>query len=634
MPVRRKKKPHSGTAQFRSQEKHPFGMSDSEFAVMKELLARFRSGTLAVSGLPLPAADIPQAQFRSGAVARRQQPTHRSGTPTPILQSINHSDLATPRLHSANRSDTASPLGALHPTNAHSGTSTSAQSAKPKTAPKAKPDENGWRKVAPKKAQPTVRDTLNIAGWSAPVLLSRAEVTSSATGVYLATAKEAAELMELGSTQPLAVLAPRAPTDRPSVPVDAVTTDNRGQRCVSRRFLLQLGPTSVTYAPAAQKCTYRPDTSLVVLSVVKEHVDAALWASAEVNPRRMSTLWLTQRAGADLLDTRPATKRTDGAGATSLQVVATIAITSVESTLRASGKDGIFVRPFYASAADSEVHKVVPLVATTSLAAARTKAEWLDTKALGVVALRRGFGVRVLAAEYDTTAALLRPDDAAQLLGKRWEVTGLPSSMGGIALQEALGTWQVEPLHTFLKGAQRTWVVRAVEEPFCTTLQFEEGLALVRPAAPRPAPTRGVTTQTWQPPRHGAPRPSPPTAWATPLATTVTQPAPRRGPPPAATTPTASLTPTPAGAAAAAGQLTSTPDSSTAPLAMQQMMQLMQPMMQQMMEQMMQQQQQQQQQQDMHDESDGEVDDELMPGHPAERRPKHRRLRLGNGSGA
>ena len=68
-----------------------------------------------------------------------------------------------------------------------------------------------------------------------------------------------------------------------------------------------------------------------------------------------------------------------------------------------------------------------------------TAAGHLDGRnATGIVTTRRGFAVRVAAAQYDTAVKLVYPKESERLLGKRWEISGLPLSIGESALIDFL----------------------------------------------------------------------------------------------------------------------------------------------------------------------------------------------------
>ena len=58
--------------------------------------------------------------------------------------------------------------------------------------------------------------------------------------------------------------------------------------------------------------------------------------------------------------------------------------------------------------------------------------------------------------------------------------------MGKQSLQQFLGEWKVYPLHTFRKGFQRTWIVRAVSDPLEKVVARDYGLAVIQEAVPRP----------------------------------------------------------------------------------------------------------------------------------------------------
>jgi hypothetical protein len=406
-----------------------------------------------------------------------------------------------------------------------------------------------------------------------------------------------------------------------------LVTDGSGRTASRRRHLLQLGPVEVPYECSAEKRTYTADTELVVVTLMKKYMAADVWTDATNNPTKMASLWLRTRAEADVLQTRPATKK-EGDD-TSFQVVATVSKASRQATLKASGRDGAFVRPFYLASAATDEFTVVPLKRDASLSQALQQSAWLGEKAQGLVCLRHGLAVRVLPTDKAAVVDAVCPDDRAELLGKRYEVTGLPAGCGRTALLAFLGTWAVTPVYTYLRGHQRTWVVSATEEPLSVHLRHDEGVAVVRPASARPQ-QKTTPTLKWQPPKGGKPLPTP-SAWAKPLVTSTPAPTPR---PAATAAPTHTLTSVQpylatAAAVAAAQPTTQQPDIAAMFAAIQQQMAAMQ----------------QSQRQEMSvvrreiatmrgvsadDESDGEMhdDDELQTHHPGQRGAKQRRLAL------
>ena len=114
---------------------------------------------------------------------------------------------------------------------------------------------------------------------------------------------------------------------------------------------------------------------------------------------------------------------------------------------------------------------------------------------------------------------MLHPDDSERLLGKRWEISGLPLSMGRAALIESLDTWRVSPEYTFRQGNRRTWIVRAATDPSYTKVQHEQGLAVVKEAQPRPPPNhpkieKFVANTDYRSTLPASKRPLQPQSWA------------------------------------------------------------------------------------------------------------------------
>ena len=72
--------------------------------------------------------------------------------------------------------------------------------------------------------------------------------------------------------------------------------------------------------------------------------------------------------------------------------------------LGSSGMDGVFVREFWDAGSDKERYKIVPLPLDMSLQLARDKATFLGPVCVGVMPCGKGFGVRVLASDFESVS--------------------------------------------------------------------------------------------------------------------------------------------------------------------------------------------------------------------------------------
>ena len=226
---------------------------------------------------------------------------------------------------------------------------------------------------------------------------------------------------------------------------------------------------------------------------------------------------MKERAQVDALDIGPPTRPLGDTD--SMQFIVYVPQKSVLSLLKASSLDGVFIREFYESDADRNRYKIVHLKDGSTIEAAQRQATWMAEMSVGIVSTKRGFAIRVLAAHYDSAIKMLHPDDSERLLGKRWEISGLPLSMGRAALIEFLDTWRVSPEHTFRQGNRRTWIVRAATDPCYTKVQHEHGLAVVKEAQPRPPPNhpkieKFVANTDYRSTLPASKRPLQPQSWA------------------------------------------------------------------------------------------------------------------------
>ena len=328
--------------------------------------------------------------------------------------------------------------------------------------------EEGWKRVRQAKRanvdQPPPRDTLQQDGWSVRVENTLAGFRHAKEGIFLATVKEAKELMlEMHSSGSLAVLAPININEK-GTEISVLVQDWNGRMQSRQRFLHQLGDVPVQYQSTAPQGGSVQDggTSQIVLNLSKQYTDKQGWEAAELAPRTAARRWLQHRAGVEVFDVRPPTRV---AGREELQVVAQIASSTYDRALRASGMDGVMTRPFYTTEKEKTQFRPVPLPLDFTLEGALRKTSWLAERAFGVVTTRLGLAVRVRTADFEEVMRLVQPENYTKFLGELWDVSGLPLSWGPEAVTDFLAGWKVSPVRTFRQGYRRTWVVRALEHP-------------------------------------------------------------------------------------------------------------------------------------------------------------------------
>ena len=82
---------------------------------------------------------------------------------------------------------------------------------------------------------------------------------------------------------------------------------------------------------------------------------------------------------------------------------------SLVPAFRASGLDGVFVRPFIENDQDRLLYRAAPFTLDISSAAAVRQANFFGEKAFGVVTFARGFGVRVKSSDYQEILIQIQP---------------------------------------------------------------------------------------------------------------------------------------------------------------------------------------------------------------------------------
>ena len=109
--------------------------------------------------------------------------------------------------------------------------------------------------------------------------------------------------------------------------------------------MFQFGSQHVTYMDGAPKRTIANDTAQIAMTLTQKHKPAGACDAAIKKCNVAAPEWLKEKAQTMPLDTRPPTRIT---GQTNqLQVVATVPNNNWDAVMRASGADGVFVRPFY-----------------------------------------------------------------------------------------------------------------------------------------------------------------------------------------------------------------------------------------------------------------------------------------------
>ena len=81
--------------------------------------------------------------------------------------------------------------------------------------------------------------------------------------------------------------------------------------------------------------------------------------------------------------------------------------------------DSVFTREFCESDTPRNRYQIVHLTDRSSIEAAQRQTAWMAELATGIVSTRRGFAVRVAAAQYDKAVKLVYPNDSERPLGKR-----------------------------------------------------------------------------------------------------------------------------------------------------------------------------------------------------------------------
>ena len=327
-------------------------------------------------------------------------------------------------------------------------------------------EQDGWTTVKrrkPEKPPEAQSESLVADGWYVPVRASIDDLKLDSPGVFLGSSAAVRRALREFAGQADVALAILGPADVEEkgrlLQIQVVSADGKIQS--RARYIFQLGQPAVEYAPGAPRRAVLCDTGRIVLNLKNNYTDKTAWEFAQAKGGAAARAWL-RKSGVESLDTRPPTRPQ---GLTDeLQVVATIPAKSVEEALKASGINGVFVRPFYDRGTQPD-YRTVPLPEGTTLEGARRQTQFLGEISVGVALTTRGLGIRVKHADFERAARLLRPSDADHFIGEKWEVAGLPVCTGREALMGFLHDWEFHPLYTFRRGWGRVWVVRSSANP-------------------------------------------------------------------------------------------------------------------------------------------------------------------------
>ena len=318
-------------------------------------------------------------------------------------------------------------------------------------------------------------------------------------------------IKELMSPHPMALLAPGRVENMGTTQL--VKVNVRGRVTTWERQLIQLGKQPVIFDH--ENVTKGGDVGStnmpVVIYGIRGRTPEDVWQSLEKNPKSIVDKWLKNTCG---LKTVGVLRRPKCADGNNLQVVAEVAAEFIEEVVTKSAVDGLFSRHFVSSDEERAKHKIVPLDVKHDRPASLRIAGSLQMLNKGVVPTRRGWGIRVLAENFEQVLREVNPAAEAWVTGTEYVVSGLPLSWHAENVKKFLGPWEAQPLgRPFQVGFRHTWTVRASQPPPAETLRNPDSVGLNvlaqvtkkehRPAKPKKVlvwnQTKGQSTSTAQP---------------------------------------------------------------------------------------------------------------------------------------
>ena len=338
-------------------------------------------------------------------------------------------------------------------------------------------------------------------GWSVPVRETAEGQKADQAGVFLAptalVTKIASELTNV--KVPLAALTPQrvGPT---STEMIVPVRDSEGVIRRRRRFITQLGnhATPVVFDVPGGATVPASKTRVIVVETCPLWTCTENWTAAAKLPIQAAKRWLQHRAKVKVQDVFNPTKRISKWGTETLQVLARVTGADAVTARDAAGLDGVICRLIMTE--EEKAASRIVWLANLELEGALRQKERI-AYAQGLVANERGFGVRVPAAKYAEASNTLLGEAPMDIDGKNWEVSGIPFCWSAENLEEAAFNawgWDCTVVRSRRQGRTRTHFVRAAEAPQREFYQLEDGLAVIRPAGPRP-PTAPSKKQRWIP---------------------------------------------------------------------------------------------------------------------------------------
>ena len=359
--------------------------------------------------------------------------------------------------------------------------------------------------------QPRAALKLRPGDWAVPVV-SASDVHQGKNLVAMLSDAEAASLRAVvaGSAEKICFITPTplvTTGDGASTEFECKCLNLQDRLLMVKRYATQLGTKGTTpfYLRASQtlhpKCTLQNSTVKAVLQLPRDAVTPAVYSAACANPVGHFAEWLKAR---DLWSTgvsyamRPV-KRVPERGSAYLEQVVMVKTEKFAALMGSSGADGTFAREFATDETVSQ-HRVVWVSSEgATLQSVRLQATALNGLDCGLAWNKRGYGVRVLTANYERVGRMLM-GNTFEPAGKVYEIANVPLWCAPDDLirdfQGVLG-WVcafVRPMPA-KNGHAKRFLVKAGVEPCKEGVCIGSSFVTIQPAAkPTQAP---VITQAF-----------------------------------------------------------------------------------------------------------------------------------------
>ena len=228
------------------------------------------------------------------------------------------------------------------------------------------------------------------------------------------------------------------------------------------------------------------------MDAYENEVPPVLWDALLRNPRTELRKWL---ATSDIHIELQQPKQFTMSDTSVLRCTFFVASTEVDTFLKRSGRDGIYIRR--ALEKEKQLYTIIWMPAVEREGALSQATQCVHTR--GLVKVRNKIGVRVERAQAEPAAKELAPKEASHYAKNPFLVEGCPMDWAGVEVARHLkgaGWPDVDPEQPFIRHGLRYWRVRAPTDPPHVHLLLQHGAVVVHAGYGPVAGPKAARTQS------------------------------------------------------------------------------------------------------------------------------------------